>query len=88
MSRVPVMDATGLVAFETILAKLKRNGQKVVLAGVNPQPAEVLEKAGIRRERGVFGFAPDVDTALSMAIVHTARVRGAEALPPPSGGSS
>jgi len=74
VSKVPVMDATGLVALETMLAKLRRSGLKVILAGVNPQPAEVLERAGIRREPGVLAFAPDLDTALSMAIVHTARI--------------
>jgi SulP family sulfate permease len=74
ISKVPVMDATGLVALETMLAKLKRSGLKVILAGVNPQPAEVLERAGIHREPGVLAFAPDLDTALSMAIVHSARI--------------
>jgi anti-anti-sigma regulatory factor len=69
------MDATGLVALETMLAKLRRSGLKVILAGLNPQPAEVLERAGIRREQGVLAFAPDLDTALSMAIVHSARVQ-------------
>ena len=74
LSRVPVMDATGLVALETILAKLKRSGHKVILSGVNPQPAELLARAAIKREPGRLAFAPDVDTALSMAIVHTSRM--------------
>jgi len=88
LSKVPVMDATGLVALETMLAKLRRGGVKTVLAGVNAQPAEVLERAGIRREPGVLAFAPDLDTALSMAIVHTARIRrptgSTPAAPPPA----
>jgi len=73
MAKVPAMDATGLVALETMMARLRRARHKVVLAGVNPQPAEVLARAGIRREPGTLAFAPDVDTALSMAIVHAAR---------------
>jgi len=73
LSRVPVMDATGLVALETILGKLKRTGQKVILAGVNPQPAELLARAQIKRTPGQLAYAPDLDTALSMAIVHSAR---------------
>ena len=77
LSRVPVMDATGLVAFETLLGKLGRRGHKVILVGVNPQPAEILERAGIRRTPGKLAFAPDVETALSMAIVHEARSDGA-----------
>jgi sulfate permease, SulP family len=73
VSRVPVMDATGLVALETVLDKLRRIGQKVVLAGVNAQPAELLARAKITRKPGQLAFAPDVDTALSMAIVHASR---------------
>lgn len=81
MARVPVMDATGLVALETLLGKLGRRGHKVILVGVNPQPADILERAGIRRAPGKIAFAPDVETALSMAIVHEARTDGAAAPP-------
>lgn len=77
LARVPVMDATGLVALETILAKLKRAGHKVILSGVNPQPAEVLARAEIKREPGKLAYAPDLDTALSMAIVHSSRTPAA-----------
>ncbi len=93
ISRVPVMDATGLVALETVLDKLRRIGQKVVLAGVNAQPAELLARAKITRKPGQLAFAPDIDTALSMAIVHASRTattgppftvgRGEPAGPPP-----
>ena len=93
LSRVPVMDATGLVALETVLDKLRRNGQKVVLSGVNPQPAELLARAKMTRKPGQLAFAPDLDTALSMAILHASRTattappftsaRGEPAAPPP-----
>ena len=88
LSRVPVMDATGMVALETMLAKLRRSGLKTILAGVNPQPAELLARAGVEKVPGVIAFAPDLDTALSMAIVHTARVRrptGSNTVPPAAG---
>jgi len=84
VSRVPVMDATGLVALETVLDKLRRNGQKVVLAGLNPQPAEVLARAQIRRSPGQLAFAPDLDTALSVAIVHASRSRSPTLKPFPA----
>jgi sulfate permease, SulP family len=73
MDRVPAMDATGLVAFETLIARIKRAGQKVILCGVAAQPREVLARAGIQREKGRIAFAPDIETAVSMAIVHSAR---------------
>jgi SulP family sulfate permease len=84
VSRVPVMDATGLVALETVLDKLRRNGQKVVLAGLNPQPAEVLARAHISRSPGQLAFAPDLDTALSMAILHASRSRSPTLKPFPT----
>jgi SulP family sulfate permease len=73
LNQVPAIDATGLVGLETVLGKLRRGGHKVILTGVRPQVAGVLEKAEIRREPGKIAFAPDIDTALSLAIVHQAR---------------
>jgi SulP family sulfate permease len=73
LGQVPTMDATGLVALETAIDKLKRQGHKVILAGLKPQPAGVVERAGIRPERGRLAIAPDLDSALSLAIVHSAR---------------
>jgi SulP family sulfate permease len=73
MESVPVMDATGLVALETILDRLHRSNRKVIIAGLQPEPAQVLAKAGVKRVPGRLAFAPDVETAISMAIVHEAR---------------
>lgn len=74
LAQVPAIDATGLVAMETLLDKLKRGGHKVILAGMRRQVAEVLARAGIVREPGRLAIAPDLDAALSIAIVHAARV--------------
>jgi SulP family sulfate permease len=73
MAQVPVMDATGLVALETLLAKLRRFGHKVVLTGLNPRVKQMVDRAGIVREAGRLAFAPDLETALSIALVHHAR---------------
>ena len=73
MAQVPVMDASGLVALEALLAKLMRSGHKVVLAGLNSTVKEMLDRAGIVRQPGRLAFAPDLETALSIAIVHHAR---------------
>jgi SulP family sulfate permease len=80
MKYVPNIDATGLVAFESVLDRLNRSGRKVILAGVQPEVAEVLERAGIKRKPGMLAYAPDLETAASMAIVHNARI----AAPPPT----
>jgi sulfate permease, SulP family len=73
MANVPVMDATGLVALETILDRLHRARRKVILCGLQREVAELFERAGVKRIPGRLAFAPNVETALSMAIVHDAR---------------
>jgi len=83
MQYVPTIDVTGLVALESVLDRLYRSHIKVIFAGLTPEVAELLDRAGIKREPGRLAYAPDVETAISMAIVHGARVpRPAE--PPPA----
>jgi SulP family sulfate permease len=74
MQHVPTMDATGLVALESVLDRLRRSNIKVIFAGLAPEVSEILERAGIKRESGKLAYAPDIETAISMAIVHAARV--------------
>jgi SulP family sulfate permease len=73
LRQVPTIDATGLVALETLIEKLKRDGNKVILAGLAPQPAAVVQRAGIVPIPRRLAIAPDLDTALSLAMVHTLR---------------
>jgi SulP family sulfate permease len=77
MERVPTIDATGLVALESVLDRLFRSRIKVIFAGLTPEVADLLDRAGIKREPGRLAYAPDIETAISMAIVHGAR-RAAE----------
>jgi SulP family sulfate permease len=72
MVQVPAMDATGLVALESLLGKLRRSGHKVVLTGLQPAVKDLLTRAGIKREPGRLAFAPDLDAAMSIAIIHRA----------------
>ncbi|HEY6040453.1 MAG TPA: SulP family inorganic anion transporter, partial [Kofleriaceae bacterium] len=73
MQHVPTMDATGLVALESVLDRLRRSRIKVIFSGLRPEVGEMFERAGIKREPGKVAYAPDVETAISMAIVHAAR---------------
>ena len=52
MQHVPTMDATGLVALESVLDRLYRSNVKVIFAGLAPEVAEILDRAGIKREPG------------------------------------
>ena len=81
MKYVPNIDATGLVAFETALDGLQRAGRKIILAAVQPEVAEVLDRAGIKRRPGALAYAPDIETAASMAIVHAARAPATPSTP-------
>jgi len=74
MQHVPTMDATGLVALESALDRLFRSKVKVIFAGLTSEVAEMLERAGMKRDPGRLAYAPDVETAISMAIVHAARI--------------
>jgi SulP family sulfate permease len=82
MSSVPTMDATGLVALESALDRLERSKIKVIFSGVTGEVTGILDRAGIKRSAGKLAFAPDIETAISMAIVHAART--GRDLPPAS----
>jgi SulP family sulfate permease len=78
MQHVPTIDATGLVALESVLDRLFRSKIKVIFAGLTPDVADLLDRAGIKRDPGRLAYAPDVETAISMAIVHAARLKALE----------
>jgi SulP family sulfate permease len=69
MHHVPTMDATGLVALETVLDRLYRAGRRVIFVGMSPDLVALLDRAGIRRAPGKLAYAPDLTTAISMASV-------------------
>ena len=83
MQHVPTIDVTALVALESALDRLYRLRIKVIFAGLTPEVAELLDRAGIKRQPGRLAYAPDVETAISMAIVHGARLP-ISAQPPPA----
>jgi SulP family sulfate permease len=82
MQYVPTIDATGLVALESALDRLYRSHIKVIFAGLTAEVADLLDRAGIKRDPGRLAYAPDVETAISMAIVHGARLASAIEPPP------
>lgn len=64
---VPAMDATGLVNLESTLGRLRRNGVMVILAGVRPQPASVLERAGVHTEEGRLVVCSEFEDGIALA---------------------
>ncbi len=69
---VPAMDATGLIAFESTIERLNRSGVKVIVSGVQPQPARVLARAGFEDRPGELEITGDTDSTLTrLARTHT-----------------
>jgi SulP family sulfate permease len=64
---VPMLDATGLVALDSTVGKLRHAGLIVVLAGIQPQPLRALAKAGWRNVAGSLAIGKDFDRALEVA---------------------
>jgi SulP family sulfate permease len=62
---VPAIDATGLVALESVVQRLNDAGVKVVLSGVRPQPRRALAKAGFEDRPGRLEVTDDTEQTLS-----------------------
>lgn len=67
---VPVLDATGLVALDSTVGKLRQAGIFVVLAGVQPQPLRVLARAGWRNRDGELAIGRSFELALEAGKAH------------------
>lgn len=65
MRNVPAMDASGLHAFEVAVEKLHRDGVRVFLTAVQPQPMKVMFQSGLVDKIGLHRFCADIDEALA-----------------------
>jgi SulP family sulfate permease len=67
MESVPVMDATGLVALESAIAQLSKNGCVAILCGLQDQPRQLLERSQIKHKPWKLVIRPDFAGAISAA---------------------
>jgi SulP family sulfate permease len=67
MRNVPAIDASGLHAFRVAIEKLHRDGVKVFLTAVQPQPMKVMFESGLVSELGDQKICADLDEALTKA---------------------
>lgn len=67
IGQVSTIDATGLVALESALARLRRGQKFVVLAGPLPEPHSVFEKAALERHHPNCIVAESIDHAIVIA---------------------
>lgn len=67
LSAVPMMDASGAVALEAAVTRLRRHGVLTILAGVNGQPRKVLERVGLKGTRHELRVTRSLAQALRIA---------------------
>jgi sulfate permease, SulP family len=67
LGSVPVIDATGLVALESALERLRLSKKLVVIAGPLPEPHRVFEKANLEVAHEHVFLAGTLDEALQLA---------------------
>ncbi len=67
LEKVPVMDATGLVALESAISTLTGHGCVTILTGLQPQPARLIERAGFKQRPWRLAIRADLGAALTAA---------------------
>ncbi|MFN8544065.1 MAG: C4-dicarboxylic acid transporter DauA [Candidatus Binatia bacterium] len=67
LGRVPVIDASGLVALESALERLRRDRKFVIIAGPLPEPRQVFERAELEANLDHVLFADEVEQGLEIA---------------------
>lgn len=69
LEAVPAIDATGVVNLESALERLYKQHIQVVLAGLQPQPTEALERAGVVERPGRLSITPTFATGIERARI-------------------
>jgi SulP family sulfate permease len=67
MSDVPMMDMTGIVAFESLLDNLLHDKIKVVITHLQPRLLQKLAKAGIVEQPEQLRFSEDLTAGVAQA---------------------
>jgi len=69
LGRVPSIDATGLVALESALIRLRAAKKQVVLTGPLPEPRRVFDRANLPKNHDHVHLAPTLEAGLALAQV-------------------
>jgi SulP family sulfate permease len=67
LGRVPSIDATGFVALESAITRLRALKKLVVLAGPLPEPRAVFDRANLPKHHDHVRFAATLDAGLALA---------------------
>ncbi|HVR20142.1 MAG TPA: SulP family inorganic anion transporter, partial [Polyangiaceae bacterium] len=80
LGRVPTIDATGFVALESAIGRLRAAKKRVVLAGPLPHPRSVFDRANLQKHYDNLYFAETLERGVALA---TELLKGAlPSLPP------
>ncbi len=85
LDHVPAIDATGIVALESLVARLNESGVKVILVEIQDQPLRALARAGWRNRKGRLRIFRSFERGIAVAR-RTAAESAAGAGPRPSAG--
>jgi SulP family sulfate permease len=77
MEHVPAIDATGIVALESLVSRLNEAGVKVILVGIQDHPLRALARAGWRNRKGRLRIFRSLERGLSVAAATVAGGVGA-----------
>jgi SulP family sulfate permease len=67
MRLVPLLDASGVRALGDCVRQASAGGTRIILSGVQAQPAEMLRRAHLGSDSGRLLYAPDYAAALQLA---------------------
>jgi len=67
MRSVPVIDATGIHSFESLIKTCQKKGVTLIMSHVNDKPMKFFHKAGIYNKVGKDNFCENIDAALARA---------------------
>ena len=64
MRHVPAIDASALHSLEVAVEKMQRDGVRILLTAVQPQPMKMLFESGLVDNLGLDNFCANIDEAL------------------------
>jgi SulP family sulfate permease len=67
LSAVPTMDATGLVNLESAMERMRKAQIFIILAGVQPQPLQIMARAGWKDRKDWMAIRKSIDDAVALA---------------------
>jgi SulP family sulfate permease len=67
LEHVPAVDATGIVALESLVTRLNEDGIKVILVAIQDQPLRALARAGWRNRKGRLRIFRSFERGIALA---------------------